>query len=89
MDTLRSLGCEVHAVPAVPITDPQNYNHQAKRAAAAMPNAVWLNQFDNTANRMGKRTYRGIGVGVVIACDDDGERGRRRRQVPCCVRVVS
>lgn len=37
---------------AVPFTDPQNYNHQAKRYAASTPNAVWTNQFDNTANRL-------------------------------------
>lgn len=30
--------------------NPDNYNHQAKRFAEATPNAVWTNQFDNTAN---------------------------------------
>eukprot|EP00455_Lapot_gusevi_P010020 TRINITY_DN14506_c0_g2_i2.p1 TRINITY_DN14506_c0_g2~~TRINITY_DN14506_c0_g2_i2.p1 ORF type:complete len:257 (+),score=42.86 TRINITY_DN14506_c0_g2_i2:102-872(+) len=51
VDTLRSLGAEVREVPAVPFTDPQNYNHQARRYAESIPNAVWGNQFDNTANR--------------------------------------
>lgn len=51
IDTLRLLGCEVHPVPVVAFTDPQNYNHQAKRHAESLPNAVWTNQFDNLANR--------------------------------------
>lgn len=48
---LRLLGAEVHPVPAVPLDNPNNYNHQAKRHAEALDNAVWTNQFDNTANR--------------------------------------
>ncbi|KAJ9111908.1 hypothetical protein QFC19_000830 [Naganishia cerealis] len=51
IETLRLLGAEVHPVPAVAFTDPQNYNHQAKRHAEKLDNAVWTNQFDNTANR--------------------------------------
>jgi len=51
IDLLRLLGAEVFPVPAVPYEDPQNYNHQAKRAAEEFDNAVWTNQFDNTANR--------------------------------------
>ncbi|KAF1928321.1 cysteine synthase [Didymella exigua CBS 183.55] len=50
IDLLRLLGAEVYPVPAVPLTDPQNYNHQAQRHAARLDNAVWTNQFDNTAN---------------------------------------
>jgi cysteine synthase A len=50
-DLLRLLGAEVHAVPAVPFENPANYNHQAARHAARLPNAAWTNQFDNTANR--------------------------------------
>ncbi|EDK40077.1 hypothetical protein PGUG_04175 [Meyerozyma guilliermondii ATCC 6260] len=49
IETLRLLGAEVHPVPAVAFTDPQNYNHQAKRHAEKLDNAVWTNQFDNTA----------------------------------------
>lgn len=48
---LRLLGAEVYPVPAVPFDDPQNYNHQARRHAESLDNAVWTNQFDNTANR--------------------------------------
>ena len=51
IDTLRLLGAEVHPVPAVAFTDPQNYNHQAKRHAESLDNAAWTNQFDNVANR--------------------------------------
>ncbi|KAI9104838.1 hypothetical protein DFS34DRAFT_589933 [Phlyctochytrium arcticum] len=51
MDLLRTLGADVRAVPAVPFTDPANYNHQAKAFAESLQNGVWTNQFDNTANR--------------------------------------
>ncbi|KAF2483368.1 tryptophan synthase beta subunit-like PLP-dependent enzyme [Neohortaea acidophila] len=51
IDLLRLLGATVYPVPAVPFEDPQNYNHQAKRHAEQLENAVWTNQFDNTANR--------------------------------------
>lgn len=51
VEMLRLLGAEVHPVPAVAFTDPENYNHQAKRHAEKLDNAVWTNQFDNTANR--------------------------------------
>lgn len=51
MDTLKLLGAEVHALPAVAYDNPENYNHQAKRHAEKLTNAVWTNQFDNTANR--------------------------------------
>lgn len=50
---LRALGADVKPVPAVPFTDNQNYNHQARRHAENIPNAIWGNQFDNTANRLG------------------------------------
>jgi cysteine synthase A len=51
IDLLRLLGAEVYPVPAVAFENPENYNHQAKRHAEALDNAVWTNQFDNTANR--------------------------------------
>ncbi|KAI1378208.1 cysteine synthase [Hypoxylon crocopeplum] len=51
IDLLRLLGAEVYPVPAVAFDNPQNYNHQAKRHAERLDNAVWTNQFDNTANR--------------------------------------
>lgn len=51
VDLLRLLGAEVYPVPAVAFENPENYNHQAKRHAERLPNAVWTNQFDNVANR--------------------------------------
>lgn len=51
MDLLRTLGAEVRAVPAKPYTDSDNYQHIARRLAEETDNAVWANQFDNTANR--------------------------------------
>ncbi|KAF9209983.1 Cysteine synthase 1 [Podila verticillata] len=51
IDLLRMLGAEVYPVPAVAFDNPENYNHQAARHAKRLDNAVWTNQFDNTANR--------------------------------------
>ena len=51
IDMLKTLGAEVRPVPVVPWTDDNNYNHQARRFAESINNAVWTNQFDNTANR--------------------------------------
>ncbi|XP_072032059.1 uncharacterized protein [Amphiura filiformis] len=51
VDMLRILGATVHQVPAVPFDNPDNYNHQASRYAESLENAIWTNQFDNTANR--------------------------------------
>jgi len=48
---LELLGAEVHQVPAVPYSNPNQYQKVAQRLAAALPNAIWSNQFDNTANR--------------------------------------
>jgi len=53
VDLLRALGAEVNVVPFVPYSDPNNYNHQAKRRAENVPNVVWGNQFDNLANSIG------------------------------------
>lgn len=51
IEMLKLLGADVRQIPVVPWTDPNNYNHQAKRFADSIENAVWTNQFDNTANR--------------------------------------
>ncbi|KAI1818694.1 cysteine synthase (O-acetylserine (thiol)-lyase-like protein) [Poronia punctata] len=55
VDLLRLLGAEVYPVAAVAFDNPENYNHQARRHAERLQketgNAVWTNQFDNTANR--------------------------------------
>lgn len=51
IDLLRMLGADVRPVPAVAFDNEMNYNHQARRYAESLSNAVWTNQFDNTANR--------------------------------------
>jgi cysteine synthase A len=48
---LEMLGAEVHKVPVVPYSNPNQYQKVAQRLAASLPDAVWSNQFDNTANR--------------------------------------
>ncbi|HET7756047.1 MAG TPA: cysteine synthase A [Steroidobacteraceae bacterium] len=48
---LEMLGAQVHKVPTVPYSNPNQYQRVAQRLAAALPNAIWSNQFDNTANR--------------------------------------
>ena len=50
-DALRLLGAELIQVPAVPYKDPNNYVKLSGRIAERTPNAIWANQFDNTANR--------------------------------------
>jgi cysteine synthase A len=57
-DALRQAGADLREVPAVPYKDPNNYvrysGRLADEIAASEPNgAVWANQFDNVANRMG------------------------------------
>ncbi|GAA94375.1 uncharacterized protein L969DRAFT_96485 [Mixia osmundae IAM 14324] len=51
IDLLRMLGAEVYPVPAVAYDNPENFNHQAKRYAEKLDNAVYTDQFDNVANR--------------------------------------
>jgi cysteine synthase len=48
---LRVLGAEVRIVKTVPYSDPNHYQKVAGRLADELPEAVWGNQFDNTANR--------------------------------------
>jgi cysteine synthase A len=52
VEILKTLGAEVRVVPTVPYRDEMNYQKQAGRYAESLPNAVWANQFDNTANRL-------------------------------------
>ncbi len=49
--TIETLGAELRKVPAVPYSNPNQYQKVAGRLAAELPGAVWANQFDNTANR--------------------------------------
>ena len=48
---IEALGAEVHRVKTVPYSDPNHYQKAAGRLAQELPNAIWSNQFDNTANR--------------------------------------
>ncbi len=48
---IESLGAELRKVPAVPYSNPNQYQKVAGRLAEELPGAIWANQFDNTANR--------------------------------------
>jgi cysteine synthase len=48
---IETLGAEVLRVKTVPYADPNHYQKIAMRLAQEMPDAIWANQFDNTANR--------------------------------------
>jgi cysteine synthase A len=52
VDLLRTLGAEVRVVPTVPYANDMNFQKQAGRFAATLENAIWANQFDNTANSL-------------------------------------
>jgi cysteine synthase len=52
MDTLRALGAELVLVPAAPYSNPGHFVHTSRRIAEETENALWADQFDNTANRM-------------------------------------
>jgi len=51
-DILETLGADVRVVPTVAYSDAMNYQKQAGRYAQSRDGAVWVNQFDNTANRL-------------------------------------
>ncbi|HIF99110.1 MAG TPA: cysteine synthase A, partial [Myxococcales bacterium] len=57
-DMIRLCGAELLEVPAVPYKNPDNYVHVSRRLAEKYAEkeengAIWANQFDNTANRLG------------------------------------
>ena len=57
-DMIRLCGAELLEVPAVPYKNPENYVHVSRRLAEEYAEkeengAIWANQFDNTANRLG------------------------------------
>ena len=52
VDILNTLGADVRVVPTVPYANEMNYQKQAGRFAESLERAVWVNQFDNTANRL-------------------------------------
>ena len=51
IELLRAYGADVRVVRAVPFANPENYYHVARAIAQATPNAIWADQFNNTANR--------------------------------------
>ena len=53
------LGAEVYPVPAVAYDNPKNYNHLARDYAKSTLNAIWTDQFDNTANAFAHYTSTG------------------------------
>ncbi|HEX4377817.1 MAG TPA: cysteine synthase A [Steroidobacteraceae bacterium] len=48
---IEALGAEVRRVKTVPYSDPNHYQKTAGRLAGELQDAIWANQFDNTANR--------------------------------------
>ncbi len=52
VEILQTLGAEVRVVPTVPYANEMNYQKQAERYAQTRDDAVWVNQFDNIANRL-------------------------------------
>src|SRR5258708_10342767 len=59
---LETLGAEVHKVPTVPYSNPNQYQKVAQRLAASLPNAIWANQIDNTVNRPAHRQTTGPAI---------------------------
>lgn len=52
VNALRAMGSEVYICPtAVPADHPESYYSVAERLSHEIPNSVWLNQYDNLANR--------------------------------------
>ena len=66
---IEALGAQLRKVPAVPYSNPNQYQKVAGRLAEELPGAVWANQFDNTANR----TAHFESTGPEIWRDTDGK----------------
>ncbi|KAG6813642.1 hypothetical protein H0H92_008879 [Tricholoma furcatifolium] len=72
IDLLRMLGADVRPVPAVAYDNPANYNHQARDYALTLENAIWTDQFDNTANANAHYTSTGPEIWEQTQGDLDG-----------------
>src|SRR5476651_723797 len=78
---IETLGAELRKVPAVPYANPNQYQKVAGRLAAELPNAVWANQFDNTANRTahfdstGPEIWQDTGGKIDAFCASTGTGG--------------
>ena len=53
IDLLKTFGADVRIVPAVAFSDEKNYYHIARGIAQSTPNAIFCDQFNNTANYLG------------------------------------
>ncbi|HEY1899626.1 MAG TPA: cysteine synthase A [Steroidobacteraceae bacterium] len=56
---LEMLGAELYKVPAVPYSNPNQYQKVSQRLAGSLRNAIWANQFDNPVNRQAHLTTTG------------------------------
>ncbi len=56
---LEMLGAELYKVPAVPYSNPNQYQKVSQRLAGSLRNAIWANQFDNPINRQAHFTTTG------------------------------
>src|ERR1700729_1432621 len=56
---LEMLGAELYKVPAVPYSNPNQYQKVSQRLASSLRNAIWANQFDNPINRHAHLTTTG------------------------------
>ena len=78
---IETLGAELRKVPAVPYSNPNQYQKVAGRLAEQLPGAVWANQFDNTANRdahfesTGPEIWRDCGGKIDAFCASTGTGG--------------
>ncbi len=66
IDYLRMIGADLRLIPAKPYRDEGNYVHVSRRLTGEMVdrgiNAIWANQFDNTANRDGHAATTGTEI---------------------------
>jgi cysteine synthase A len=78
---IEALGAQLRKVPAVPYSNPNQYQKVAGRLAQEIPGAVWANQFDNTANRRahfestGPEIWRATGGKLDAFCAATGTGG--------------
>jgi cysteine synthase A len=78
---VEALGAELRKVPAVPYSNPNQYQKVAARLAEGLPGAIWANQFDNTANRdahfesTGPEIWRDTGGKIDAFCASTGTGG--------------
>ena len=78
---IEALGAQLRKVPAVPYSNPNQYQKVAGRLAQELPDAIWANQFDNTANRdahfesTGPEIWRDTGGKIDAFCAATGTGG--------------